>query len=291
MKSIGIAETFAPMLVGVLLDAVLLGIVIVQTYTYFSRYPKDSIWFKILVTYLMVAELANTVFDIALIWEPLIALGGVMRGPPKFLPADAVTTTLISTPVQVFLAWRLYVITKSKILPIIVCCLSFCSLAGGVFLCSVVLSRQDMFNRSGPGPAAAITWLVSSSVTDVVIAAGLVYALHSRRGGMKTPFDSYVTRVIRMSVQTGALTAIAVCSDAIIFIAVQHADIPNSFFAWDLILSKLYTNSLLASLNTRPTEDADSARQPALFIDDIIKAAHLDSSDSKTDSSSTVNVV
>ncbi|ESK89765.1 hypothetical protein Moror_16827 [Moniliophthora roreri MCA 2997] len=286
MRSIGIAETFAPMLIGVLLDAVFLGILIVQTYIYFSRYGKDSIWFKILVAYLMVAEFANTMFDIALIWQPLITLGGAMHGPPTFLPADAITTTLISTPVQIFLAWRLYVITKSKILPIIGCCLSVCSLAGGMFLCSVVLSRRDMFNRSGPGPAAAITWLVASSVTDVVITGGLVWALNSRRGGMKTPFDSYVTRVIRMSVQTGALTALAVCSDAVIFIAVQGG---NYFFAWDLILSKLYTNSLLASLNARPSSSEESeTRQPALFIDDIIKAAHLES---KADSSSTVNEV
>ncbi|KAK1216089.1 hypothetical protein PQX77_021287, partial [Marasmius sp. AFHP31] len=41
------------------------------------------------------------------------------------------------------------------------------------------------------------------------------------------------------------------------------------FFIWDFSLSKLYTNSLLASLNARPTKTSSGLEPKAmLFIDD-----------------------
>ncbi|KAL4249678.1 hypothetical protein AB1N83_013798 [Pleurotus pulmonarius] len=136
----GIDSLFGPMLIGVFFNTMLYGLLIVQTYTYYQTRKNDSKspCFDYLVLYLLFMETLNTGFDIALIYEPLILRYGTEEAV-KFVPlspftsddipvipthrlfcpvliADPVVMALISTPIQLFFAWRVSIITKSKLI-------------------------------------------------------------------------------------------------------------------------------------------------------------------------------
>ncbi|KAG6828232.1 hypothetical protein H0H92_008730 [Tricholoma furcatifolium] len=60
--------------------------------------------------------------------------------------------------------------------------------------------------------------------------------------------DDAINRIIRLTIQTGFITAVFATLDVICFLALPHTTIN---FVWDFALSKLYTNALLSTLNAR----------------------------------------
>ncbi|KAF9064988.1 hypothetical protein BDP27DRAFT_1332745 [Rhodocollybia butyracea] len=266
------ATLFAPLLIGTLLNAILLGVTSLQTLYYFQTYCKnDPWWFKLLISYLMVAELANTAFDIDIVYESLIThYGSLVPITPQFLPADALTTALISTPVQLFMAWRIKKITKSTVLCAIVTFAALCSLGGGVWLSISSINNSPFKHGPSPVPSAleiapVAIWLTSSGVTDLLITVIIAASMFRKRRQHRSTYDPYINRVIRLSIQAGAVTALAVFLNLTIFLSLPGSSI---FFIWDLTISKLYTNSLLTSLNCRPvkgSKEANDSVRNAIF--------------------------
>ncbi|THU93092.1 hypothetical protein K435DRAFT_967446 [Dendrothele bispora CBS 962.96] len=250
-----ITELYAPMFVGSVLGTMLYGVLMVQ------------------IAYLIIADTANTFFDLAMVYEPLILKWGeqsVLSTSPLFLRADGIVTTLISTPVQMFMGWRIKIIMESWIPFVIISVLAWTSLSGALWL-AIEVSKNPHFAAFDDFKGAPIMWLMTSAAADVVIAVCLVYALTRKKSNVSilndqidriirctysknslgpALFDSSATEWINslVSIQTGAITAIGALADAIVFIILPRSSI---FFSWDLCLSKLYTNTLLSSLNAR----------------------------------------
>ncbi|KAK7032155.1 hypothetical protein VNI00_013329 [Paramarasmius palmivorus] len=285
----GPQDVFGPMLIGTLLDAILLGTLLLQVASYFHKYPNDRWWFKCLVAYLTVADIANTVCDFITVYDPLVLnIGTILSRPPKLLPADAITTTLVSTPVQLFMAWRIKIITGNRILPSIISVMSLMSLGGAVWLASGVIREKGVnFIESSDIKHASYMWLITSTVTDITI-TGVIFSIVLRRRKTRaissSPMDSHVSRVLRLTIEAGAVTALATCADLIVFLTVTAGPY---FFIWDFTISKLYSNSLLASsvftqpaillrtydygtcrLNARPNKVTQPDTKPALFLED-----------------------
>ncbi len=102
---------------------------------------------------------------------------------------------LISTPVQLFLAWRISVLTSSKVVAIFISLLALASLgvfpsdlastflpnyvAGGGIAMSVLVILNPDFSRFETFYPATGTWLGSSALADVIISAVLVMTLVS----------------------------------------------------------------------------------------------------------------
>jgi len=236
------------MLIGVFLNTILYGVLLVQTFIYFQTYKKDTPWIRYFVLYLFIVETLNTGFDIAMIYEPLITRYGTPRAvsvAPMMLSADAIVTVAISTPVQLFIAWRIWTIGKSIIITFIISFFAICSFVGGVAT-TVSVSLIPEYFRFGEFQWAVITWLASSAVADIVITVSLVWSLRNKRGFTAT--NDIINRIIRLSVQTGAITTISAIADIAGFLVFPHTTV--NFIA-DLPLSKLYTNSLLSTLNAR----------------------------------------
>ncbi|KAJ7574149.1 hypothetical protein C8J56DRAFT_474746 [Mycena floridula] len=247
----GPAQTYGPMLIGAFLSTMLYGVSLVQIFIYYRTGKRDRLWMRFLVLYLLVAETANTCFNIALVYEPLIIKFGeevALATSPVFLRADAAVTVAISTPVQLFMAWRIKVLTGSNLAATGISVLSVVACGGGLAT-SVSVTLKPDFRQFNEFAAAPSTWLIASAVCDVAIAVLLFYALSKKKSGF-ADMDDYITRIMLITVQTGTLTAVAALADAIVFISVKDSTI---FFSWDLSLSKLYTNTLLSSLNARNT--------------------------------------
>ncbi|KAJ6589452.1 hypothetical protein B0H19DRAFT_1103892 [Mycena capillaripes] len=242
---------FAPLLVGVVVNALLLGVFIVQVHSYFRLYKADYAAIRYLIYYLIVMETLNTLCDFGVIYEPLIKLHGsdlAMKNVPTLLAADPVVTVLISTPTQLFMAWRIRLVTKSNWLSALVALLAFTSLGSGVAATIGVATRvheiRDFDLIEGP----LTLWLTSTAFADLFITAFLVNFLWVNKTGFKTRTDSVTDKIIFLTVQTGMLTSFAAIADVTIFLCVPNTTV---MFIWDFSLSKLYSVCLISTLNAR----------------------------------------
>ncbi|PPQ99026.1 hypothetical protein CVT26_014403 [Gymnopilus dilepis] len=284
----GTSLLFGPLLLGVILNAMLYGVsqvFVVDFYTLrliaalplglyrpvfylpanVQKGPKVDP-----VLYLFILETANTVFDIGLVFEPLVLNYGdpsSITVSPIMIIADPLVTVMISLPVQLFIAWRIKIITSSWFMPIIIGFFGVSAFIGGIAVTiSVSLIREWANFHQFEG--AVITWLAGSAVADLLITVSLSLSLYRRKTGVKAT-DDKISKIIRLTVQTGLVTALFATADVVIFLTVDvriYFQLPNSKsnpicrpsqrvshrnFFWDLALSKLYTNSLLSTLNAR----------------------------------------
>ncbi|KAJ7129085.1 hypothetical protein C8R46DRAFT_1143751 [Mycena filopes] len=252
------------MLLGVILNTLLYGVMLVQVQLYFQRYKTDRQGFKYLIIYLVLAETANWICNIGLIYEPIILHFGsplALEFTPTMFKTDALLIVLISTPIQLFMAWRIHVITRSPVLPVIISILALASLGGGIAV-SIVVTLHPKFQDFSSFRSEVYFWLISSATCDVVLTLTLAYSLWVRKTHIKAT-DSYINRVIRLTVQTGTITAAAALAD--ILLTVIFPTTPVNFIV-DFPLSKLYTNTLISTLNARPWKEAGERDVPnALF--------------------------
>ncbi|KAJ8490026.1 hypothetical protein ONZ45_g13356 [Pleurotus djamor] len=174
---------------------------------------------------------------------------------------NALLTVLISTPVQWSMAWRVRILSRSNALGGLICLTSIVSLAFG----SVTYMNGDrVMLQAGPQDWSTIEagfifpfiWFLSSAIADVIIAVSFIVILtRSRTGFSKT--DGVLTRMTQLLVGTGTLTAFLTALDAALFYRAitdlmrTDTNILTAYTIPDFLLSKLYTNSLLATLNAR----------------------------------------
>ncbi|KAF7376838.1 hypothetical protein MSAN_00101300 [Mycena sanguinolenta] len=220
MSGPGVELLFGPLLIGVILSTLTYGVMSVQMLLYFQTYKRDARWIRYFMLYLFCTETVNLLVEIGIIYEPLIIRYGAQRAliiSPLLLPGDAVSIVASSTPVQLFTAWRISVITGSIVLPLLISFLSIISFGGGLMV-TIFVSIRTEFREFTSFSGAIIVWLVSSAACDVLITAVLTYSLTTRKTGF-TSVDGQINRIIRLTVQTGAITAVAALADVILFLA------------------------------------------------------------------------
>ncbi|KAF9562505.1 hypothetical protein CPC08DRAFT_663152 [Agrocybe pediades] len=249
MATPSIQLLFGPMLLGVFINMILYGILLSQAYHYYQTFKRDAPWIKYLVLYLFIVETINTGCDIAMMYQPLINNFGKVEATryfPTLFAAEPIVIVAVSTPIQIFFAWRIRLLTKSIILAAIVVSLSFISLAGGIWTTVLIIKVQE-FARKPELHWPALVWFISACAADVLITGVLVVALTKRKTGFVAT-DDVVSKIIRMTVHTGMLTAFFAIADILFFMILPHTALN---FLWDLALSKLYSNCLLSTLNSR----------------------------------------
>ncbi|KAF8512562.1 hypothetical protein JB92DRAFT_2927554 [Gautieria morchelliformis] len=240
---------FGPMLIGTFFSTILYGLVFGQAFIYYQTYKRDSTWIRYFILYLVICETLATGFDIGMMYEPLVLRYATPHATtilPIMLVADPIMTVFISTPVQLFMGWRIKTLSGSRLLPAIICALALSSLVGGIST-TVAASIFHEFAQEHQYDGAVVTWLASSAAADICITGCLVWSLHKRRTGYSAT-DDLLNKLIRLTLQTGAITAISATLDVVLFLAAPGTSLN---FISDFSLSKLYTNSLLSTLNAR----------------------------------------
>ncbi|KAJ7510873.1 hypothetical protein B0H11DRAFT_1956399 [Mycena galericulata] len=238
----------APLLFGVLFNVLFFGVFMVQVHSYFRLCKSDS-GIKYLIYYLIIMETINTICDVGLIYEPLITLhGSPITKPPLLLAADPIVTTLISTPTQLFMAWRIRLVTTSQWPAAIVAFLAFTSLAGGTATTILSVPVREFASKLPAVETALTVWLTSAAFADLFITTFLVNFLWVNKTGFKTQTDSVTDKIIFFTVQTGAVTSFAAIADVSLFLIVPNTTVN---YVWDFSLSKFYAICLISTLNAR----------------------------------------
>ncbi|KAJ7246105.1 hypothetical protein B0H12DRAFT_1126802 [Mycena haematopus] len=239
----------APYYFGVMLNTFLYGILVMQTISYYQDFKKDKLWLRFFVLYLFVVETVNTGMCAATIYEPLVGEFGTaspMSRFPSLLPSQPVLEVAISVPVQFFYAWRLSVIMRNYFIPALIGMTSVTSMVGAVWTSIIV--HQIKFYASKPKVnTTALIWSCAASAADLIITVSLFWTLSRRKTGIKRTDDT-INTIARHAIQTGLLTVTFGALDVGLFVALPNNTL--SFF-FDFGLPKLYSNSLVSTLNAR----------------------------------------
>ncbi|KAF8517027.1 hypothetical protein BU17DRAFT_67145 [Hysterangium stoloniferum] len=97
-------------------------------------------------------------------------------------------------------------------------------------------------------------WLGSAALCDILVSTAIVRSLWKSRTGI-TRTNDLITRLIIWTINTGILTSVWAILDMVMFSASPQTLI-HLFF--NVMLAKLYANSLLATLNNRRSAEDNS---------------------------------
>jgi len=174
---------------------------------------------------------------------------------------------------QLFFAWRVYRLLAQKWVAGVICCCALAAFASGVTFVIGEQSTAKPFVR----PPALYRAMFQSSVflsmtADLLITVSLATFLLRRMKTGLPDTDDILSRIITMTVETGLLTTAVASVEVGMFISYPE----TSFAALACLpLPKLYTISLLCSLNMRTTHR--NACNMGLWVSAFESSGSLDS--------------
>ncbi|KAJ7683932.1 hypothetical protein B0H14DRAFT_912656 [Mycena olivaceomarginata] len=255
VASFNLDTTIGVFQIGVLVSYVLFGVMMTQMYIYYTRFPDDSLKLKVLVAFVWVGEIAHalcvghtlyvwTISDYAHPPDPLLA------AVPKSLDIAILFTGGIILCVQGFFAFRIYRFSRKISIPIIISILAFLRLVG-----AALLFAESWQMKSLDGYIAQWQWLANcgwsvSAANDLTITVTLVFLLYRERDNVHKRTAAMVDKLILWTLETGFLTSVGAIVELACFIAMDKNFIWLAFY---VVSPRLYSNSLLASLNSRVT--------------------------------------
>ncbi|KIK66538.1 hypothetical protein GYMLUDRAFT_239471 [Collybiopsis luxurians FD-317 M1] len=252
-----IALITGPYVLGGLFSYGLLGILVVQIS------DRDPTWLKTFVYVLMIFDIAITINWTVFLWQIL----GPHWGDPTILISGKTAagipllSGMVASMAHCFYAWRIYKLLDSLILPIIVVLISLttCAMAGyaGIHGAKIGLIRFSEMD------AEVSTWLGGSTLCDFLITAVLAFKLFNH--GKRTPSSrthNALLRVITVTVETGFVTALTALFELLMFLIYRNTTL---HFIPLFMLSKVYSNCLLATLNARSMIDFEARASKGSF--------------------------
>jgi len=252
------------------------GIVLNQSSTFWSRLEPDAVVIRVIVAFVSLVAMFQTGSAFWAFWISHVTQYGDWTLVTTLTWVDKVSpvvTTSMAAPVQVFLIWRCWHVTRKNWFTLV-------SL-GLILLASVISSIYTTVNTlminfdisvenvnvlpKIPPNVGFILALTSSAVLDVAVTIILLVYLSKARENV---YSSRFRRVMRQLVVLIWEAAVPPCVCAVLTVVTYLTMVNQNW--WDLmfqaILGKLYVISLFITLNGRATlaETANSAADDRL---------------------------
>ncbi|KAJ7137311.1 hypothetical protein C8R46DRAFT_613976 [Mycena filopes] len=249
-----VALITGPTMLGICLNWGFAGIVVAQVYFYYSNFPGDRKSIKALIYGLAMLDIIQTGLVTADAFHWFVhGFGNMDQLNDTFLNSWDVPLidSVISLIVQIFYCWRIYVLRSSVIFPALIVLVSVAQCAAGV-VTAVKAHQLGKLSLISTEVIEQTIWLAGSAVADVAIAVVLCWTLLRARQKATQTTHGVINRIVRLTVETNALTAGVAVLALILFLAVPHHStlvVPPT-----AIIGKLYTNCLIAVLNNRPAK-------------------------------------
>ncbi|KAJ7321955.1 hypothetical protein DFH08DRAFT_1030653 [Mycena albidolilacea] len=155
-------------------------------------------------------------------------------------------TGLLGVLVQGFMLYRFWRMTEHTITVCIIALFSTAAFAGSIGT-AVDTTRNSLFSTRGAAGIFVTVWLIAGLVTDVGIAASLVWRLHRVKTDVQ-PAKSLIRRLITSAISTGTSTSLIA---VITVFAYFHEPTSNVAISVTLILGRVYSCTMLYLLNNR----------------------------------------
>ncbi|KAI0059600.1 hypothetical protein BV25DRAFT_1918387 [Artomyces pyxidatus] len=263
-----IANTIGATIVGWGVSSLVFGFLCIQTWTYYQQYPKDSPAYKILVAILWSLEGVHQALIGHAVWFYVVQHYGellVFLQPPVWsLPLQVVLGALAGAIVKICFGMRVWKFSKHNYaITFIIIALALAQLAMASLY--TVKAFHTRLAEASDLRVIGSASLALGAATDIITAGALSYFLHKMRTGYSRS-DTLINRLIIYSVNTGMVTRQDIicslsctCANACInsvcsISVVIMYDLMDSNFIYMgtyFVLSKLYANSCLATLNSR----------------------------------------
>jgi len=155
--------------------------------------------------------------------------------------------SIVSALGQIFYAWRIWVLTKRIWIPVIILALALVQSGAGMW--SGVWAHQIGHFSEIQMVTYKVTsvWLAGTALCNFIIAASMTYTLLTSRSGMRST-NAVIVRIVRLVIETGTVCALFAILDLIFYLRFPHK---TYHLILTTALSKLYSNSLFAVLNSR----------------------------------------
>ncbi|KAJ3899840.1 hypothetical protein F5879DRAFT_975283 [Lentinula edodes] len=258
-----VTEVTGAMLLGHLLNWCLFGVLSIQVYIYCISFPQDRLPVKFLVYIVFIFDILQTAFTTHYAWYVLAAGWGnpdTLIYTPWSLATIPPFTGIISSMGQCFFAWRIWILSMGDTNFLVVIFAIVLSSAGSLaaaLYCGVASVRNHKLNTAQSLDKEVIAWLSLSAACDLIITAVLVLQLVAKRKESFTSVNHVLHRAIRMTIETGAATTMLVFVELALYL---NAGTASWYFIFGLAIGKVYSNALLANLNSRSKEFQPSTR-------------------------------
>ncbi|KAK0241057.1 hypothetical protein EDD85DRAFT_763357, partial [Armillaria nabsnona] len=238
-------------LVAYLLHWGLFGALTVQLYLYYLAFPMDRKFTKCLVYGIYLVEFVQTM----IFTHDAFATFGYGFGDLKALTgmySNWLTIPILSSVSacvgQGFYAYRIFILSRSPIVPIFVICVSLTSFVAGIITGVWCFPADDVTELVSSRMSIAVGILCgASALCDIIIAIYMTYYLMRGKTGFRQT-QILVTKLIRLTIETGSVTAVGTLLIFILFFAFPH----QTFYeAPAIITAELYANTVLMVLNSR----------------------------------------
>ncbi|KAK0196057.1 hypothetical protein F5146DRAFT_1118623, partial [Armillaria mellea] len=149
---------------------------------------------------------------------------------------------------QVFYAYRIFMLSKSRFVPILITCVSLTSSIAAIITGVFCFQAGDFTKLDNRKTSIALgIWCGASALCDVIIAICMThYLMRSNPSFRQTRM--LVTKLIRLIIETGTVTAVVALVTCILFFVFPHTTFYSSPAS---IVPKLYANTVLVVLNSR----------------------------------------
>ncbi|KDR71217.1 hypothetical protein GALMADRAFT_143928 [Galerina marginata CBS 339.88] len=247
-----VASKTGPRLLGYLFNYGLFGLLCMQVYMFFISFPKDPLRNKVLVYTIFALEVLQTVI------VTISAFHVFASGYGDFSVYNSVDLAWLDVPIisglvafiaEGFYAYRISILSQSTWVAMVIMLLATLQL-GGSIAAAVVLKNAVLFSNllSVQYSITAALWNGGSALCDVIIAVCMTYYLSSRASESMKSTNVVVRRVITLVIETGTVTAAIAIINLILSVLPSK---PAYYQLPSVILAKVYSNSMMAVLNSR----------------------------------------
>ncbi|KAF7371438.1 hypothetical protein MSAN_00780800 [Mycena sanguinolenta] len=240
-------DLFGSILISSWLASMLYGVVIIKSWEYVTRYPKDLYLRKVLLLcciisslLAMIAQMANVYYPTVTFWGNTAAIQAQYWPIPVYVIANSLTGTMVNS----FLIHRLYRLSKNKWIALFLMCCVLLGLAGSIMVGIIEISIS--VSGRAKGAVAALIWTVSTASADIFIALALIWKLVTMRTSFQST-NSLIQRLVIGAIQTGSTTSTcAVATMVSYYIGKNASNVPTAFH---YLVGPFYMLTLLYNLS------------------------------------------
>ncbi|KAJ7882331.1 hypothetical protein B0H13DRAFT_2278353 [Mycena leptocephala] len=219
-------------LIGLILSSVLFGVTCLQVYRYFTKHSaRDSIFLKNFVALLCALDTLNLALVSHSYYSATVINFGdyvKLQTPPWSLLIQMDVGAILSTLVQLFYAFRIYIISnKSLVFPVIIAVCAFANLG------MAVTTIQEGFQVKVYQAMTDIPYYTSTlsieAVCDILVAGAMSYHLLRSKTGIKQTRKA-INLLVAYSLNSGALAMVFAICDLGLFVASPSTLVHEVFY-------------------------------------------------------------
>ncbi|THU89708.1 hypothetical protein K435DRAFT_283215 [Dendrothele bispora CBS 962.96] len=240
-----------PLILGNTLSSVLFGILTLQTYLYYGNFPNDPRRNKIAVAAVWILECGHFICTFVETWIDAVTHFGeitIYFLIPRVLAVSLLIAGLVLSIFTLMFADRIYRMSNNKYIFVFLCIASAVRLLASTANYIAIWRSEDILEYLDRWNWAIPAQLGLGLLTDLVITLSLVIYLKKQNRTMNHSTMRIVDTLVWWSIESGCSTVVLGIATLLTMIYLPHTYIWISML---LIITRVYSNVLLASLNGR----------------------------------------